>query len=150
MQMGIQTIYQEHNLFPLLNVVENLSARQPDHDGAGHRRATMVAKTRDILEYLHSDLSPFDIVGRLSSSARKIVEIAKALVREAKVIIFDEPTASFSHVETNHLFEIIKRLAQNNKSIIYISHHLEEVFRLADRVTVIRDGRKSPRMPSPT
>jgi ribose transport system ATP-binding protein len=142
MQMGIQTIYQEHNLFPLLSVVENLYAGNQITTGLIIDQATMVAKTRDILEYLHSDLSPFDIVGQLSSSARKIVEIAKALVQEAKVIIFDEPTASFSHVEINHLFEIIKRLAQNNKSIIYISHHLEEVFRLADRATVIRDGRK--------
>jgi ribose transport system ATP-binding protein len=142
MEMGIQTIYQEHNLFPLLDVVENLYTGSQITRGLVIDQATMVAKAREILEYLHSDLSPFDIVGRLSSSARKIVEIAKALVHEAKVIIFDEPTASFSQVETDHLFEIIKRLAQNGKSIIYISHHLEEVFRLADRVTVIRDGRK--------
>ena len=105
-------------------------------------RPTMLAKTREILAYLHSDVSPFDIVGKLSTSARKVVEIAKALVQEAKVIIFDEPTASFSQVEIDHLFEIIHRLAENKKSVIYISHHLEEVFRLADRVTVIRDGKK--------
>jgi len=142
MKMGIQTIYQEHNLFPLLDVVENLYAGNQITKGLAINRPTMVAKTREILEYLHSDVSPFDIVGRLSSSARKVVEIAKALVQEAKVIIFDEPTASFSQVEIDHLFEIIKRLVQNGKSIIYISHHLEEVFRIADRVTVLRDGRK--------
>ena len=142
MQMGIQTIYQEHNLFPLLNVVENLYAGTQITNGLIIDKRTMVAKAREILAYLHSDLSPFDIVGKLSSSARKTVEIAKALIHEAKVIIFDEPTSSFSQVETNHLFEIIKKLAQNKKSIIYISHHLEEVFRLADRVTVIRDGQK--------
>jgi len=142
MQMGIQTIYQEHNLFPLLDVVENLYAGNQITNGLAIDRSTMVAKTRQILEYLHSDVSPFDKVGRLSSSEQKVVEIAKALVQEAKVIVFDEPTSSFSQVETDHLFEIIKRLVENGKSIIYISHHLEEVFRIADRVTVIRDGRK--------
>jgi ribose transport system ATP-binding protein len=142
MKLGIQTIYQEHNLFPLLDVVENLYAGNQITNGLIIDRPTMVAKTRKILEYLHSDVSPFDKVGRLSSSAQKVVEIAKALVQEAKVIIFDEPTSSFSQMETDHLFEIIKRLAQNDKSIVYISHHLEEVFRIASRVTVIRDGRK--------
>jgi len=142
MQMGIQTIYQEHNLFPLLDVVENLYAGNQITNGLVIDRPTMLARTRDILEYLHSDLSPFDKVRRLSSSAQKVVEIAKALVQEAKVIVFDEPTSSFSQVEIDHLFEIIRRLAENGKSIIYISHHLEEVFRIANRVTVIRDGRK--------
>ena len=142
MQMGIQTIYQEHNLFPLLDVVENLFAGSEITSGLMINKGTMIAKAREILEYLHSDLSPFDVVGKLSSSARKIVEIAKALIHEAKVIIFDEPTAAFSQVEIDHLFGIIRKLAQNGTSIIYISHHLEEVFRLADRVTVIRDGKK--------
>jgi len=142
MQMGIQTIYQEHNLFPLLDVVENLYAGNQITNGWVIDRPTMVARTRDILKYLHSEISPFERVGRLSSSEQKVVEIAKALVQEAKVIVFDEPTSSFSQVETDHLFEIIRRLVENGKSIIYISHHLEEVFRIASRVTVIRDGRK--------
>jgi len=142
MQMGIQTIYQEHNLFPLLDVVENLYAGNQITNGLVIDRPTMVARTREILEYLHSDVSPSDRVGRLSSSEQKVVEIAKALVQEAKVIVFDEPTSSFSQVEIDHLFQIIKRLVENGKSIIYISHHLEEVFRIADRVTVIRDGKK--------
>jgi len=142
MQMGIQTIYQEHNLFPLLDVVENLYAGNQITNGLVIDRPTMVRKTREVLEYLHSNVSPFERVGRLSSSEQKVVEIAKALVQEAKVIIFDEPTSSFSQVETDHLFQIIKRLVQNRTSIVYISHHLEEVFRIADRVTVIRDGRK--------
>ena len=108
MQMGIQTIYQEHNLFPLLDVVENLYAGNQITSGLVIDRPTMLAKTREILAYLHSDVSPFDIVGKLSTSARKVIEIAKALVQEAKVIIFDEPTASFSQVEIDHLFEIIR------------------------------------------
>src|SRR5271157_1310410 len=91
MRMGIQTIYQEHNLFPLLDVVENLYAGNQITNGLVIDRPTMLAKTREILAYLHSDVSPFDIVGKLSTSARKVIEIAKALVQEAKVIIFDEP-----------------------------------------------------------
>jgi ribose transport system ATP-binding protein len=142
MKMGIQTIYQEHNLFPMLNVVENLYAGNEMTSGIIINKTRMVAKAKEILEYLHSDISPFDIVGRLGSGAQKTVEISKALVQESKVIILDEPTASFSQAETAHLFRTIKKLVQNGLSIIYISHHLEEVFSLADRVTVIRDGKK--------
>jgi ribose transport system ATP-binding protein len=142
MQMGIQTIYQEHNLFPFLNVVENLYAGNELTNGLIINKPRMLAKTQEILEYLHSDISPFDTVGKLSTSARKTVEIARALIQKSKMLIFDEPTASFNQTEIDRLFEIIKRLAQNGQSVIYISHHLEEVFRLADRVTVIRDGQK--------
>ncbi|MEI6875318.1 MAG: sugar ABC transporter ATP-binding protein [Spirochaetota bacterium] len=142
MVMGIQTIYQEHNLFPLLSVVENLFAGNQLKRGVIISQGKMVAKAREILEYLHSDISPFDIVGELGSGSQKIVEICKALVQESKVIILDEPTASFSQTEIEHLFEVIKKLVKNGLSIIYISHHLDEVFHLADRVTIIRDGKK--------
>lgn len=142
MQMGIQTIYQEHNLFPLLNVVENLYAGNEITNGIVINKPRMIAKAQEILEYLHSDISPFDFIGQLGSGAQKTVEIAKALIQESKVIILDEPTSSFSQTEINHLLNIIKKLAQNGLSIIYISHHLEEVFKIADRVTVIRDGQK--------
>ena len=92
MQMGIQTIYQEHNLFPLLNVVENLFAGNQITSGMVINRSKMVAKAKEVLEYLHSDISPFDVVGQLGSGAQKTVEIAKALIQESKVIILDEPT----------------------------------------------------------
>ncbi|MFZ4615973.1 MAG: sugar ABC transporter ATP-binding protein [Rectinemataceae bacterium] len=142
MMMGIQTIYQEHNFFPLLTVVENLFAGSEINNGLIISKPKMVAKAQEILDYLHSDISPHDVVGKLGSGAQKIVEIAKALVQDSRVIILDEPTASFSQTEIDHLFEVIKRLVSNGMSVIYISHHLEEVFVLADRVTVIRDGRK--------
>jgi ribose transport system ATP-binding protein len=142
LQMGIQTIYQEHNLFPLLSVVENLYAGKEITAGVVINKPRMIARTREILEHLHASISPFDIVGQLGSGAQKTVEIAKALVQESKVIILDEPTASFSQTEISHLLGIIKKLAQGSQSIIYISHHLEEVFAIADRVTVIRDGEK--------
>ncbi len=142
MEMGIQTIYQEHTLFPLLEVVENLYTGREITNGIVINRAQMVAKAREVLEYLHSDISPYDIVGQLGSGGQKTVEIAKGLVQDSKVIILDEPTASFSQTEIEHLLSIIKKLAENGMSVIYISHHLEEVFKIADRVTVLRDGQK--------
>ncbi len=142
MQLGIQTIYQEHNLFPLLSVVDNLYAGNEVVNGIVIDKSRMRARAAEVLEYLHSGLSPEDIVGELGSGAQKIVEIARALIQESKVIILDEPTAALSQSEITYLFRVIRKLVESGQSIIYISHHLEEVFELADRVTVIRDGKK--------
>ncbi len=142
MQFGIQTIYQEHTLFPLLDVTENLFTGKELTKGIVLSRAAMVAKAREVMAYLHSTIQPGDVVGRLGSGGQKTVEIAKALIQESKVIILDEPTASFSQTEIEHLLSVVRKLAANGISIIYISHHLDEVFKIADRVTVIRDGRK--------
>jgi len=142
MQIGIQTIYQEHTLFPLMNVVENVFAGKEVTRGVVINQSWMVAKAREVLKYLHSNISPYDIVGNLGSGGQKTVEIAKGLIQESKVIILDEPTASFSQTEIEHLLSIIRKLAERGLSVIYISHHIEEVFKIADRVTVIRDGRK--------
>ncbi len=142
MQTGIQTIYQEHTLFPLLSVYENLYTGNELEKGIILNKATMVSKSKEILEYLHSDISPYDIVGRLGSGGQKTVEIARGLLQESRVIILDEPTSSFSQTEITHLLNILKKLAQSGLSIIYISHHIEEVFKIADRVTIIRDGLK--------
>ena len=142
MQIGIQTIYQEHTLFPLMSVVENVYAGKEVTNGVVLNQARMVARTREVLQYLHSSISPSDIVGHLGSGGQKTVEIAKALIQESKVVILDEPTASFSQTEIEHLLSIIRKLVEGGLSVIYISHHIEEVFKIADRVTVIRDGRK--------
>ena len=142
MVMGIQTIYQEHTLFPLLSVYENLFAGNEIDKGIVLNKTKMVAKSREILEFLHSDISPYDIVGQLGSGGQKTVEIARGLIHESKVIILDEPTSSFTQTEISHLLGILKKLAKSGISIVYISHHLEEVFKVADRVTVIRDGQK--------
>ena len=142
MRLGIQTIYQEHNLYPLLSVYENLFAGNEIGSGPMVNKAKMIAKTKEVLEFLHSDISPYEIVGHLGSGEQKTVEIARAFIQESKIMILDEPTASFSNKEIDHLLGIIKRLSKEGISIIYISHHLDEVFRIADRVTVIRDGIK--------
>ncbi len=142
MQKGIQTIYQEHNLYPLLNVVDNLFTGNELVKGIILDSQGMIDKTQEILSYLHSDLSPFDTVGDLGGGAQKTVEIARALIQESKILILDEPTASFSKNEIDLLLNILKKLSEEGISIIYISHHLDEVFVIADRVTVIRDGNK--------
>lgn len=142
MELGVQTIYQEHNLFPLLSVYENLFAGHEYTKGGLLRKSEMVQKTREILEFLNSTISPFDIVGQLGSGEQKTIEVARAFIKESKVIILDEPTASFSQSEIKNLLDIVKKLSSEGISFIYISHHLEEVFEIADRVTVIRDGMK--------
>lgn len=142
MLKGIQTIYQEHTLFPLLSVYENLFTGNEEERGIILNKAKMVSRAKEILQFLHSGISPYAIVGQLGSGGQKTVEIAKALLQESKIIILDEPTSSFSQTEINHLLDILKKLAQSGISVIYISHHLEEVFKIADRVTVIRDGLK--------
>jgi ribose transport system ATP-binding protein len=142
MQLGIQTIYQEHALYPLLPVFENLFAGNELANGPIVSRAAMVAKSKEVLQCLDSDISPYEIVGNLGSGEQKTVEIARAFIQESKIMVLDEPTASFSIKETEHLLGIIRTLSSEGISTIYISHHLDEVFKIADRVTVIRDGQK--------
>lgn len=142
LEMGIQTIYQEHTLYPDLNVIENLFTGKEIEKGVILDKTQMYNRTKEVLDYLHSDISPYDIVGQLGGGGQKTVEIARGLVQESKVIILDEPTASFSQSEIEHLLKVVKKLAQGGISIIYISHHLNELFQIADRVTVIRDGIK--------
>jgi len=142
MEKGIQTIYQEHNLYPLLNVVNNLFAGNEMTNGILLDSRGMIDKTLEILNFLHSEISPFDIVGDLGSGAQKTIEIARALIQKSKILILDEPTSSFSKKEIDFLLNIVKKLSKEGLSIIYISHHLDEVFVIADRVTVIRDGEK--------
>ena len=142
MKLGIQTIYQEHALYPLLPVFENLFAGNELGKGPIVSKSAMIAKSDEVLKCLDSDISPYEIVGNLGSGEQKTIEIARAFIQESKIMVLDEPTASFSQKETDHLLGIIKMLSGEGISVIYISHHLDEVFKIADRVTVIRDGQK--------
>lgn len=140
MELGIQTIYQEHNVFDTLSITENIFAGMEIVKHGIMQKKVMYKKTKDVLEYLHSDLNPDELVGNLTSGEKKIVEIAKALVFDCKMIILDEPTASFSANEIDNLLEIVDKIKKRNIGIVYISHHLDEVFRIADYITVLRDG----------
>jgi ABC-type sugar transport system ATPase subunit len=142
MKLGIQTIYQEHVVFETLSIVENIfTGSEIVHRGILQKNE-MRRQTAEVLKYLKSNLSPDTKLGELSSGEQKTVEIAKGLVFKRRVIILDEPTASFSSVEIDNLLDIIQTIKKTGLGIIYISHHLEEVFKIADRVTVLRDGRK--------
>jgi ABC-type sugar transport system ATPase subunit len=141
-EMGIQAIYQEHVVFDNLNIIENIFTGSELRKGPLLDRREMRKRTEEVLRYLKSELDPDSRMGDLSSGEQKVVEIAKALVFKRKVIILDEPTASFSSTEIDNLLGIIKTVKETGVGFIYISHHLEEVFRIGDRVTVLRDGRK--------
>ncbi|MDD3361231.1 MAG: sugar ABC transporter ATP-binding protein [Hespellia sp.] len=142
MEMGVQTIYQEHNLFMDLSVTENMFCGNEIVKGSVIDRREMKRQAKAVLQILHSDIDPDETVSSLASGAQKMVEIARGLIQNAKVLILDEPTASFSKKEIEHLLACLKDLAAKGMSIVYISHHLEEVFEIADRITVIRDGQK--------
>jgi ribose transport system ATP-binding protein len=141
-QMGIQTIYQEHIVFENLSIVENIFTGAEIENGLFLNKGEMKRQTEEVLKYLKSHLRPEMVMGGLSSGEQKTVEIAKGLIFKRRVIILDEPTSSFSAAEIDNLLEIIQAVKQSGIGVIYISHHLEEVFKIADRVTVLRDGRK--------
>lgn len=140
---GIAMIYQELNLAPHLTVEENIMLGREDQRLGFVRIRTMQRKVEDVLAFVrHPEIQPHVPVMRLSVGAKQIVEIARALVGEAKILIMDEPTSSLTQEDTRRLFEIIQKLKIQGVSIIYISHFLEEVQEVADRFTVLRDGKK--------
>ena len=102
----------------------------------------MTKKAIELLNTLNVKLDPNAIIGDLTVSEKQIVEIAKAISREAKILVMDEPTAALSEEEAQSLFKIIRTLKSEGVSIIYISHRLKEIFEITDRVTVLRDGKK--------
>ncbi|MEM7478154.1 MAG: sugar ABC transporter ATP-binding protein [Planctomycetota bacterium] len=138
---GIAMIYQELNLAPDLSVEDNVLLGQPGTGGGLLLRSTQRSRVQEALATVGLEgLSPTAIVGKQSVATQQLVEIARALACDAKVILFDEPTSSLPQNDVKRLFEIIKRLKNNGIAIVYISHFLEEVRSVADRYTVLRDG----------
>jgi len=136
-------IYQELNLAPHLTVEENIMLGSELHSLGFVRQRLMKERVREALEFVHHpEISPDIPVKRLSIGARQVVEIARALIGKAKILIMDEPTSSLSQEDTLLLFELIKKLKSQDVSIIYISHFLEEVQQVARSFTVLRDGKK--------
>ena len=137
---GIAFIHQELNLFTNLSIAENIFVDDfPTRFGLIDRSA-MRQRTVDLLEQLALDVAPDTDVDSLAPGERQLVEIAKALHRDAELIIFDEPTTSLTPRETARLFETIERLRADGKTILYISHILSDVKRLSDSIVVLRDG----------
>lgn len=140
-QLGIQTIYQETLLAPTLTVAENIFLGDSILKKNGLIDwKTIRAKAAEILETMGVNIDVDETVENLGIAGKQSVQIAKALANEARVMIFDEPTASFGQKEVDKLFEIINRLRDNGVGIIYISHRLEEVAHIADRISVFKDG----------
>lgn len=142
-KQGIAMIYQELNLAPHLSVEENIMLGREKHRGGFVQRRKMQEAVEEVLELVHHpEIQPHIPVKKLSVGAKQIVEIARALVGEAKVLIMDEPTSSLTQEDTLRLFQVIQQMKNKGVSIIYISHFLEEVQKVADRFTVLRDGKK--------
>lgn len=139
--MGIQMIYQELNLVPELSIQENIFLGHEWRKGIFKDQAAMYQKTRELLEGLGIRENPDTPVGDLGVGTRQMIEIAKALSKNAKIIVFDEPTSSLSSSEIQELFRIIRELRTKGVGMFYISHHLEETFEIGDRVSIMRDGK---------
>jgi ribose transport system ATP-binding protein len=140
LSLGIALIHQELNLATNLSIGANLFlGREPVKRGLIDEREIEL-RSRKLLGRVGLDLDPATLVGDLSIGRQQLVEIAKALSTNARILIMDEPTSSLSQGETERLFEVVKDLRQNGVSILYISHRLGEVVELADRVVVLRDG----------
>ncbi len=138
---GIAAIYQEPSLFPDLDVAENIFVgRQPSRAGGQVDWGKMYREASGLLDSLGVHLDPRTKARNLSVAQQQMVEIARALSLNAKILIMDEPTSSLTLAEVADLFRIVRRLREAGTAIVFISHRLEELFELADRVTVLRDG----------
>ncbi len=141
--LGVSIIYQEFNLFPNLSVEENIFiGREPSTTGFVRRRSLRLA-TEEVLAELGVDLDPKTVVRNLSVAQQQMVEIAKALSYNARIVVMDEPTSALSETEVAALFAIIRGLKARGLGVIFISHRLEEVFSICDRIVVLRDGQNA-------
>ena len=140
-RLGIGMIYQEFNLVPALDAIENITLGDEPRSGIFLDRKKALDETSGVFGELGITI-PLDVeVARLSVAQQQMIEIAKALRKHARIIVMDEPTATLTENEIEKLFAIIKKLKAGGVGIIYISHRLEELPRIADRITVMRDGR---------
>lgn len=140
-QIGISIVHQEISLFSHLTVAENIYAgRMPLRHGDLIDKNELNKKAKEVIKELKTNIEPDEIVGDLSISQQQMVEIAKALSSNCKLLILDEPTSALTEAETETLFNILEILKQNGMAILYISHRMSEIFKICQRVTVLRDG----------
>jgi len=139
-ELGIGIIYQELTLIPELSAAENIYLGREPQRLSVVNRSRMIAEATRVLEELGADVPASVPVRTLSLAQRQLIEIAKALSLEPRILIMDEPTSALTVTETKNLFSAIRRLTARGVAIIYISHRLDEIFEIGDRVTVLRDG----------
>jgi ribose transport system ATP-binding protein len=137
---GIEVIYQEFNLVPTMSAAENIFLGDRVSEKRLVDYGMMKSKAVELFDLFKVDINPNTLVRELSPAQKQIVEIAKAVSKDVKILIMDEPSAPLSVSEVEHMFEVVNQLKQSGVTVIYISHRLEEVFRISDRVSVLRDG----------
>ena len=140
LRFGIAKVHQEINMVPELTVAQNIMLGMEKTRGGLLNNSYMEKETGELLKRLKMNLSPSDKIRNLSVGQIQLLQIAKAIYSNARVISFDEPTASLSNEETELLFSLIDDLKKNGVTIIYVSHRMDEIFKVADRATVLRDG----------
>jgi ribose transport system ATP-binding protein len=139
---GIGMVFQEFSLVPSLTVAQNIYlTTEPLRNGIFIRDREAVDKAREVFQQMEVDIDPGARIGDLGTAYWQLTEIAKAMAQDARVLIMDEPTASLAKHEADQLFELVGRLKAGGISIVYISHRMEEVYRIADRITILRDGK---------
>ncbi len=139
---GIATIHQELSLVPALSIADNFALAEPGHPFSLRARRASRERAARALHRLALALEPDVVVERLSVAERQLVEIARALAAPVRVLVMDEPTSALAEPDSVRLMTLVERLKQDGIGIVYISHRLDEIFRLADRVSVLRDGRR--------
>jgi len=143
-QFGIAMIFQEFSLIPTLSVAQNIFLKREPRIASGLiiDDAENIRRAQKILDELGEDIDPRMLVEQLSVGKCQIVEIAKALSKNARVLVMDEPTSSISEAEVSRLFQFVRRLKDSGISVVYISHRMTEIFTICDRITVMRDGER--------
>lgn len=140
---GVRMIFQELSLVPTITVAQNIFL---NHEISNRGRLLdlkkMNRKAAEILDSLGVEISPATIVGTLSVAEQQLIEIAKALSEETKILVMDEPTSSLSETEVETLFRIVRKLKEQGVAIVYISHRMNEILKIADKVTILRDGQR--------
>ena len=144
LRAGVATIYQELDVIESMSVADNILLGHELSTFGWMRRAAARERARTLLEQLgHPEISPSAEVGRLSAARRQIVAMARALSHNARLVIMDEPSSVLDTEEVDNLFRVIRRLTESGIGVVYISHRLEEVRRIGDRLTVLKDGRST-------
>jgi ribose transport system ATP-binding protein len=140
---GVRVVYQEFNQLPYLSVAENLLfERLPRRFGVMLDKSTLARRAGDLLKRVGLEIDPGTRLEYLGIAQRQLVEIAKALSSTGRLLVLDEPTATLTPREVTRLFEIVRAVRASGVTVIYVSHHLQEIFELCDRVTVLRNGQR--------
>jgi ABC-type sugar transport system ATPase subunit len=140
LERGIGMVYQEMMAFPNLSVTANIFAGRELTRGGRLLEPAMRTRTQALLDELHLSIRPDAVAGSLSAAHRQLLQVARALAFECRILVLDEPTTSLTGAETDHLFGVLDKLKRRGVTLLYVSHRMPEVFRLCDRVTVLRDG----------